>query len=98
MSQKLNSLRCRPVTHPRLISPLLPQQFFASPLSQTSLRTEEELRHLGFHIEASGSCTVIRHILRGTPLFVGTVFTNAPTHSTAIARLQGLPNVLDDEE
>ncbi|XP_071320869.1 metabolism of cobalamin associated Da isoform X2 [Trachinotus anak] len=73
-------------------------RFFASPSSQTTLQTEEELRHLGFHIEVSGSCTVIRHILRGTPLFVGTVFTNAPPHSAAIARLQGLSNALDDEE
>ncbi|CDQ56324.1 unnamed protein product [Oncorhynchus mykiss] len=32
-------------------------------------------RHLGFHIEASGSCTVIHHVLRETPTFVGTAFT-----------------------
>lgn len=76
----------------------LPPQFFASPSSQTTLQTDEQLRHLGFHIEVSGSCTVIRHILRGTPLFVGTVFTNAPANSAAIARLQGLSNILDDEE
>lgn len=80
------------------IDPTTGEAFFASPSSQTKLRTEEELRDLGFHIEVSGSCTVIRHILRGTPLFVGTVFTNAPAHSSAIARLQGLSNVLADEE
>lgn len=80
------------------IDPTTGAAFFASPYSQATLRTEEELRHLGFHIEASGSCTVIRHILKGTPLFVGTVFTNAPTESAAVARLQGLSNVLDDEE
>uniref|UniRef100_A0A8D2ZIN0 Metabolism of cobalamin associated Da n=1 Tax=Scophthalmus maximus TaxID=52904 RepID=A0A8D2ZIN0_SCOMX len=79
------------------IDPTTGAAFFASP-SQTALRTEEELENLGFHIEVSGSCTVIRHILRGTPLFVGTVFTNAPTHSAAIARLQGLSNILEDEE
>lgn len=79
------------------IDPTTGAAFFASP-SPNTLQTEKELRHLGFHIEASGSCTVIRHILRGTPLFVGAVFTNAPTHSAAIARLQGLSNVLDDEE
>ncbi|KAJ4924334.1 hypothetical protein JOQ06_000574 [Pogonophryne albipinna] len=72
------------------IDPTTGEAFFASPSSQTKLRTEEELRDLGFHIEVSGSCTVIRHILRGTSLFVGTVFTNAPAHSAAIARLQGL--------
>lgn len=80
------------------IDPTTGAAFFASTSSQTSLRTEEELRDLGFHIEASGSCTVIRHILGGTPLFVGAVFTNAPTHSAAVARLQGLSNELDDEE
>lgn len=80
------------------IDPTTGAAFFASPSSQTTMQTEDELRHLGFHIQASGSCTVIQHILRGTPLFVGTVFTNAPTHSAAVARLQGLSNILDDEE
>ncbi|XP_019958898.1 metabolism of cobalamin associated Da [Paralichthys olivaceus] len=80
------------------IDPTTGTAFFASPSSQTTLPTDEDLRELGFHIEVSGSCTVIRHILRGTPLFVGTVFTNAPTYSTAIARLQGLSNILDDDE
>ncbi|XP_042260875.1 metabolism of cobalamin associated Da isoform X2 [Thunnus maccoyii] len=77
------------------IDPTTGAAFFASPSSQSALRTEEELRDLGFHIEVSASCTVIRHILRGTPLFVGTVFTNAPPHSAVIARLQGLS---EDEE
>lgn len=77
---------------------LVSRQFFASPSSSSALRPEEQLRHLGFHIEVSGSCTVIRHVLNGSPLFVGTVFTSAPTNSAAIARLQGLSNVLDEEE
>ncbi|KAM4560027.1 metabolism of cobalamin associated Da isoform 1-T3 [Odontesthes bonariensis] len=80
------------------IDPTTGTAFFASPSGQTALRKDEQLAHLGFHIEVSGSCTVIRHILRGTPLFVGTVFTNAPTNSAAIARLQGLSNVFEDEE
>ncbi|KAK2880396.1 metabolism of cobalamin associated Da [Channa argus] len=80
------------------IDPTTGTAFFASPSSQTTLQPEEELRHLGFHIEVSGSCIVIRHILRGTRLFVGTIFTNAPTHSAAIARLHGHSNVLDDEK
>lgn len=80
------------------IDPATGEAFFASASSQSALSTEEELRNLGFHIEVSASCTVIRHILRGTPMFVGTVFTNAPTHSAAIARLQGLTNLLDEEE
>ncbi|XP_072322017.1 metabolism of cobalamin associated Da [Eucyclogobius newberryi] len=79
------------------IDPSTGTAFFASASSQNSLSTEE-LRNLGFHIEVSSSCTVIRHILRGTPMFVGTVFTNAPTHSAAVARLQGVTNVLDEDE
>ncbi|KAM9836178.1 metabolism of cobalamin associated Da [Aulostomus maculatus] len=80
------------------IDPATGDAFFASPSSQSVLQTQEELRHLGFHIEVAGSCTVIRHILRETPLFVGTVFTNAPPRSTAISRLQGLANEFDEEE
>lgn len=72
------------------IDPSTGAAFFASPSRQISLRTDEPLQDLGFHIEASGSCTVIRHILKGTPRFVGTVFTNAPPHSAAVASLQGL--------
>uniref|UniRef100_A0A8C6S689 Zgc:92335 n=1 Tax=Neogobius melanostomus TaxID=47308 RepID=A0A8C6S689_9GOBI len=79
------------------IDPATGEAFFASASSQNALSTEE-FGNLGFHIEVSASCTVIRHILRGTPMFVGTVFTNAPTHSAAIARLQGLTNLLDEEE
>ncbi|XP_056157207.1 cobalamin trafficking protein CblD-like [Lampris incognitus] len=79
------------------IDPTTGLAFFGSPSSQTSLRTDGELQQMGFHIEVSGSCTVIRHILKGTPMFVGTVFTNAPTYSPAVNRLQGLPNALDDD-
>jgi len=80
------------------IDPATGVAFFGSASNRSTLRADDDLRHLGFHIEASGSCTVIRHVLRGTPLFVGTVFTNAPTYSPAIARLQGLTNGLEDEE
>ncbi|XP_054915650.1 metabolism of cobalamin associated Da [Poeciliopsis prolifica] len=80
------------------IDPTTGEAFFASPSSALALRPEEQLRHLGFHIEVSGSCTVIRHILRGTPLFVGTVFTSAPADSAAVTRLQGLSNGFDEEE
>ncbi|XP_034031711.1 metabolism of cobalamin associated Da [Thalassophryne amazonica] len=79
------------------IDPTTGDAFFASAARQTTLRTEKELQHLGFHIEVSGSCTVIHHILRGMPLFVGTVFTNAPTHSSAVARLLGRSNEHSDD-
>ncbi|XP_008323434.1 metabolism of cobalamin associated Da [Cynoglossus semilaevis] len=83
------------------IDPNTGTAFFASPLRESPSQSEDkqkEMRHLGFHIEVSGSCTVIRHVLKGTPLFTGTVFTNAPTNSTTIARLQGLLITTEDEE
>ncbi|KAM6945363.1 metabolism of cobalamin associated Da [Aplochiton taeniatus] len=80
------------------INPSSGLAYFGSPSSQTSLRADEEQSHLGFHIEVSGSCTVISHILRGTPLFVGTVFTNAPPYSHVVERLQGLANGLNDRD
>lgn len=73
------------------IDPMTGAAFFGSVLP-TSAGSDGDPRHLGFHIEASGSCTVIRHVLKGTPLFVGTVFTNAPTYSPTVARLKGLAN------
>ncbi|XP_061745229.1 metabolism of cobalamin associated Da [Nerophis ophidion] len=82
------------------IDPTTGEAFFASPVSPSTAHTgkeEEEPLHSGFCIETSGPCTVIRHILRGTPWFVGTVFTNAPTHSAVVTRLQGRSRVLDDE-
>ncbi|XP_030215875.1 methylmalonic aciduria and homocystinuria type D homolog, mitochondrial isoform X1 [Gadus morhua] len=74
------------------IDPMTGAAFFGSVLP-TSVVAEGDRRHQGFQIEASGSCTVIRHVLRGTPVFVGTVFTNAPTYSSTVARLRGLANV-----
>ncbi|XP_077463573.1 metabolism of cobalamin associated Da [Stigmatopora argus] len=78
------------------INPTTGEAFFASNSSNIA-QTVKSSRHSGFRIEMSGSCTVIQHVLRGTPLFLGTVFTNAPTHSSVITRLQGLPHELEDE-
>ncbi|XP_037552435.1 metabolism of cobalamin associated Da [Nematolebias whitei] len=80
------------------IDPTTGAAFFASPSSLATPRPDEQLTDPGFHIEVSGSCTVIRHILRGTPQFVGTVFTNAPANSAAVTRLQGLSRAFEDED
>ncbi|KAG7259100.1 hypothetical protein CRUP_007065 [Coryphaenoides rupestris] len=74
------------------IDPMTGAAFFGSPLPTSAGAGDENLRHQGFHIEATGSCTVIRHVLKGTPLFVGSVFTNAPAYSATVARLKGLTN------
>ncbi|XP_064816937.1 cobalamin trafficking protein CblD-like isoform X2 [Oncorhynchus masou masou] len=77
------------------IDPSSGSAFFGSHSNHPLLR-EEEWNRLGFHIEASGSCTVIRHVLRGTPTFVGTVFTTAPANSDVIERLQGQSSAFED--
>ncbi|XP_062303089.1 metabolism of cobalamin associated Da [Osmerus eperlanus] len=71
------------------INPSSGVAFFGSQSSHAVLASEEQWVHLGFNIENQGSCKVINHVLRGTPVFVGTVFTNAPTNSHVMERLQG---------
>ncbi|XP_017289547.1 metabolism of cobalamin associated Da [Kryptolebias marmoratus] len=81
------------------INPTTGAAFFASPPSLAAPpQPDERPSERGFHIEVSGSCTVIRHVPRGTPLFVGTVFTSAPADSAAVTRLQGLSRAFEDEE
>ncbi|KAL1021795.1 hypothetical protein UPYG_G00018070 [Umbra pygmaea] len=70
--------------------------FFGSNANHTLLTSEEDWGHLGFHIEASGPCTVIHHVLRETPMFVGTVFTTAPPNSHVMERLQGQSSAFKD--
>uniref|UniRef100_A0A3B1ISY1 Metabolism of cobalamin associated Db n=2 Tax=Astyanax mexicanus TaxID=7994 RepID=A0A3B1ISY1_ASTMX len=63
--------------------------FFGSYTNNTLFETDERYRNLGFQIEDLGCCKVIRHTLWGTHVFVGTVFTNAPTNSLIMKKLQG---------
>ncbi|XP_043930812.1 cobalamin trafficking protein CblD [Protopterus annectens] len=63
--------------------------FFGSYTNNTLFETDERYHHLGFHIEDLGCCKVIRHHLWGTHVFVGSLFTNAPTDSLIMKKLQG---------
>ncbi|XP_030642133.1 metabolism of cobalamin associated Db [Chanos chanos] len=63
--------------------------YFGSYTNNTLFETDERYRHLGFQIEDLGCCKVIRHILWGTHIFVGTLFTNAPPNSLVMKKLQG---------
>ncbi|XP_016389888.1 methylmalonic aciduria and homocystinuria type D homolog, mitochondrial-like isoform X2 [Sinocyclocheilus rhinocerous] len=63
--------------------------FFGSYTNNTLFETDERYRHLGFQIEDLGCCKVIRHVMWGTHVFVGTLFTTAPPNSQIMKKLQG---------
>ncbi|XP_026152242.1 metabolism of cobalamin associated Db [Mastacembelus armatus] len=64
--------------------------FFGPYTSNTMFETDDRYRRLGFQIEDLGCCKVIRHALWGTHAFVGTIFTNAPSNTMIMKKLQGI--------
>ncbi|KAK1802398.1 hypothetical protein P4O66_022066 [Electrophorus voltai] len=70
------------------IDPSSGKAFFGAPLHESILQPEHS-HPSGFHIEDLASCRVIRHVLKDTPVFVGTLLTNAPSTSIVMERLTG---------
>ena len=58
--------------------------------SDTFTELDDRMRHFGFTIEDLGCCKCLRHINWGTHVFVGSIFTTAPTNSQVIASLMNL--------
>ncbi|XP_072527791.1 metabolism of cobalamin associated Da isoform X2 [Salminus brasiliensis] len=77
------------------IDPLSGNAFFGVQSHDSILQPEEQQQqqqqryHSGFHIEDLASCRVIRHVLKDTPTFVGTLITNAPSDCRIMERLKG---------
>ncbi|XP_051980507.1 metabolism of cobalamin associated Da [Xyrauchen texanus] len=70
------------------INPLSGKAFFGDQ-TQDYILPEDVRHHAGFHIEDLASCTIIRHVLKGTPSFALTLITNAPSNSLIMEKLQG---------
>ncbi|XP_051766481.1 metabolism of cobalamin associated Da [Ctenopharyngodon idella] len=66
------------------INPLSGKAFFGDQTADSVLQQEVQ-RHAGFHIEDLASCTVIRHVSKGTSTL--TLITNAPSNSLIMEKL-----------
>lgn len=71
-------------------------QFFGDQTPESILQQDAE-RHAGFHIEDLASCTLIRHVFKGTSTFVLTLITNAPSNSLIMEKLQGHSGTSEDK-
>jgi len=66
------------------IDPTSGRAFLGSFTNSTLFETDERYNQLGFNVEDLGCCKVVKHVLWGSCVFVGTIFTNAPLEADAI--------------
>ncbi|KAI6649196.1 Methylmalonic aciduria and homocystinuria type D-like protein, mitochondrial-like isoform X2 [Oopsacas minuta] len=70
-----------------LIDPSSGQPFLGESGSDHMTEIDDRMRHFGFTIEDLGCCKCVRHATWGVNVFVGVIFTTAPTNSTIINSL-----------
>jgi len=69
------------------IDPTSGRPYLGGFTNMTLFETDERYNQLGFNVEDLGCCKVVKHVLWGSHVFVGTIFTSAPLDDETIQKV-----------